>query len=131
MNLYETEALTIDPESRGGESTAADVFFSLFFCSLPIWVHKCAWCLFFTESLCPTEKEKNKQGGIKTSGCSALSISCLNLSKLSCTRRQLHEHFNRDQEKLRGKRERGRLLIIISCQAAFQEMVNLWDHDTS
>lgn len=26
MNLYETEALTIDPERRRGESTAADVF---------------------------------------------------------------------------------------------------------
>lgn len=31
MNLYETEALTIDPERRRGESTAADVFFLCFF----------------------------------------------------------------------------------------------------
>lgn len=30
MNLYETEALTFDPESRRVESTAADVLFVFF-----------------------------------------------------------------------------------------------------
>lgn len=60
MNLYETEALTFDPESWRGESTAADVFFFsfLFFSSLPVWVDQCAWCLFFMESLYLMEKEK-------------------------------------------------------------------------
>lgn len=66
MNRYETEALMFDPESRRGKSTAADVFFLFVLCffvfSLPIWVYKCAWCLFFTESLCLMEKRKNKQG---------------------------------------------------------------------
>lgn len=31
MNLYETEALMFDPESRRSESTAADVSFFVYF----------------------------------------------------------------------------------------------------
>lgn len=54
MNLYETEALTL--ESRREESTAADLFF-FFFCSLPIWVYNVHGAFFFTESLCLLEKE--------------------------------------------------------------------------
>lgn len=69
----------------------------------------CMVPFFYGESL-SYGKRKNKQGGIKTPGCSALSISCLNLSKLSCTRRHLYEHFNGDQVKLRGKRERGAII---------------------
>lgn len=44
MNLYETEALTL--ESRRAESTAADLFF-VFFYSLPIWVYNVHGAFFF------------------------------------------------------------------------------------
>lgn len=96
MNLYETEALTFDPESRRGESTAADVFFFSFlfvfflvcFCSLPsgsINVHGAfLWrvSVLWKKKKANTEREKKE-----TSDCSSLSISCLNLRELSCTRR--------------------------------------------
>lgn len=52
MNLYETEALTFDPERRRrGIDSCWCIFF--YFClvlfvlrSRPVWVDKCAWCLF-------------------------------------------------------------------------------------
>lgn len=128
MNLYETEALTFDPESRRGESTAADVFFFFLFVfsSLPVWVDKCAWCLFYGESI--LWKKKNKRGE-ETSGCSALSISCLNPWKLFYTRKGLHMNTLIGTRK--GVGEKGEKAAIISCQAAFQEMVNVWDHNAS
>lgn len=63
MNLYETEALTFDPESRRGEPTAADVFFFCFvlFPSGLINVHGA----FFLWRVSVLWKKKNKQGGKK------------------------------------------------------------------
>lgn len=70
MNLYETEALMFDPESRSGESTAADVYFFFFFVLFPsglINVHGA----FFMESLClMKKKEKTSKERIKTHLCS-------------------------------------------------------------
>lgn len=66
MNLYETEALMFDPERGRDEPATADVFSFLFFlCSLPVWVDKCAWCLFYGESVF-TQKENKQRGGNKT-----------------------------------------------------------------
>lgn len=85
------------------------------------------------ERLCLMEKKKKrkeKQARRKrTSGCSALSISHWNLLTLFCTRRPLHVNtLIGTRRKSGGKR---RLLATISCHAAFQEMVNMWDHYAS
>lgn len=128
MNLYETEALTFDPESRRGESTAADVyFFLLVFCSPPVWVKYMCMVPFFMESY---GKKKNKQG-VKN----PIRLLCFIHFMLEPVEALLHQealHMNTligTRRELEGRKRR--LLAIISCQAAFQEMVNLWDHDAS
>lgn len=136
MNLYETEALTSDPESRRG------------------WIYSC-WCIFFVFFpfvffvLSPSGSinvhgaffygESPSYGKRKTSKEKNIRLLCFIHFMLEPVEALLHqegtshERFNRDQDKLggRGGMEKRQLLAIISCQAAFQEMVNLWDHDAS
>lgn len=74
--------------------------------------------------------KKKKQGEKKkTSGCSAYPFHAWTCGSSFVPGGTSHEHFNRDQEKwVEGG---GGQKALISCQAAFQEMVNLWDHDAS
>lgn len=107
MNLYETEALTFDPERRG-ESTAADVFclffsfFSLFFFVLftsgLIHVHG---AFFYGESLSYGKRKTSKEG--------KNGLLCfIHFISEPVEALWSHEHFNVDQ----GKWGRRRLAII-------------------
>lgn len=120
-----------DPESRRGESTAADVYFFFLFCSLPVWVDKCAWCLFYGESL-SYEKKKQKQAR-REKKPHLCSIHFM-LEPVEALQHQEALHMNTligTRRSFLGGSGKGDYGAIISCQAAFQEMVSLWDHDAS
>lgn len=116
MNLYETEALTFDPECRRRVNLQLlmCIFFfpPLFVFLFPSGSINVHGAFFWRVSVFM----KNERGG-KTSSCSASSISCLKPRRLQ---------IGLDMNTLRGiRRNQGKMEKSSSCQET------CWDHSAS
>lgn len=116
-----------------GDSTAADVFdfvslFSiLFFCFLPTWVDKCAWCLFLKKSLCLKEKEKRA----RSKNIKLLCFIHFMLEAVEALLRQeglLHVNTLIGTRRSRGK---GQQAVIGDYFLSGRISGNFWDHNAS
>lgn len=124
MNLYETEALTFDPESRRGESTAADVFFSIFFCSLHVWVDKCAWCLFLWRVSLSYGKRKTSKEKKTHQAALLYPFHVWTRGSPSVPGGTSHEHFDMDQV-MRGKGRKGNYWRLFPVGLPFRKWLTL------